>query len=455
LKRIADAWLAQGKGEQAAGVVADILKQQPNDDIAKAVNASLLLKTGKPDNVQTAVNDLQDLVKKGPDNPLLQFALGQALLVKGDRNGAAAQFRESLKKSPTYLPSIMALAELSLSKRDYNQTLQYATSALSVNPRLAEARLVRSAALLGTQKYSEARSELTALAIDLPQNIEVQFQLAGLDLADKRFPQAATRLEQLYKKDPDRALAGLVEAYKMQGQLDKALSRLTQEFGKSPNITIRSLLADTALRASKYDLALQQYQQLQIILPRSAQLQVRIGTVYQLQGEWTKAIASFERAKELAPRDPLVAAALGDALAAAGRNADAVASYRQMLVLDPENANAMNNLAYALLNTGGAADEAQKLAERALQRSPRNSSFADTLGMVYLKKNLTDNAFQVYSGLIQRFPENPVFRYHYALSLTQMGQKERAKTELEAALRKSPSDELRKTIESSLAKVQQ
>jgi hypothetical protein len=32
---------------------------------------------------------------------------------------------------------------------------------------------------------------------------------------------------------------------------------------------------------------------------------------------------------------------------------------------------------------------------------------------------------------------------------------EMAKTELEAALRKSPSDELRKTIESSLAKVPQ
>ncbi len=47
LKRIADAWLAQGKGDQAAGVVAEILKEHPNDDSAKAVNASLLLKTGQ------------------------------------------------------------------------------------------------------------------------------------------------------------------------------------------------------------------------------------------------------------------------------------------------------------------------------------------------------------------------------------------------------------------------
>jgi len=149
-----------------------------------------------------------------------------------------------------------------------------------------------------------------------------------------------------------------------------------------------------------------------------------------------------------------VAAALADALGMAGRHDDAAASYRQMLVLDPENANAMNNLAYTLINTGGAADEAQKLAEKALQKSPRNPSFADTLGMVYLKKNLADSALQVFGGLTQRFPDNPVFRYHYALSLTQKGQKEKAKTELEAALRKKPPDELRKSIQSSLAKVQ-
>jgi tetratricopeptide (TPR) repeat protein len=455
-KRIADTWLAQGKGEQAAGTVSEILKERPNDDAAKAVNASLLLKTGNPEKIKSAVNDLRELVKKEPDNPLYKFALGQALLVKGDRNEATAQFRESLNKNPRYLPSIMALSQLSLSKRDYAPALEYANSALAVNPRLVEARLVRSAALLATQRYSDAGSALKALEIDLPQSIEVQFQLVGLDLADRKFPQAETRLEQLYRKDPYRALAGLVEAYKMQGQIDKALSRLNMELGKSSNpAAIRLLLAETAIRASKYDVALNQYQQLQVMFPRSAQLETRLGTVYQLQGNSSKAIASFERAKELAPRDPVVAAALGDALAVAGRNDDAVASYRQMLALDPENANAMNNLAYALLVTGGAPDEAQKLAERALQKSPRNPSFADTLGMVYLKKNLLDSAIHVYGGLTQRFPENPSFRYHYALSLTQTGQRERAKTEFEAALRKSPSAELRKNIEASLAKVQQ
>jgi predicted Zn-dependent protease len=455
LKRIADAWLAQGKGDQASGVVGEILKARPDDDSAKAVNASLLLKTGRPDQVQTAVNDLQGLVKKQPEDPLFEFALGRALLAKGDESGAVTQFRDSLKNRPAYLPSIIALAELSLSKRDYPQALQYAMSALAVNPRLGEARLVRTAALLGTQKYSEARSELNDFTASFPENIEAQMQLAFLDLAEKKYAQAETRFEQLYQKDKYRALTGLVESYREQGQLDKALSRLSLEVGKSNTAPLHSLLAETAVRAAKYDLAIQQYQQLQVQFPRSAQVQVRLGTVYQLKGDMSKAIASFEQAKELAPRDPVVAGALADALSMAGRTADAEASYRQMLHLAPENANAMNNLAYALLDMGGTADEAQKLAERALQKSPRNPGFADTLGMVYLKKNLADSAVQVFSGLTQRFPDNPVFRYHYALSLTQKGQNEKARTELEAALRRSPPDDLRKSIQASLAKIQQ
>ena len=456
LKRISDAWLAQGKGDQAANVIADILKESPNDDSAKAVNASLLLKTRKPEKVQAAVNDFENLVKKKPDNPLLRFALGQALLAKGDQNEAASQFRESLKQRPGYLPSIVALAQLNLSKKDYVQALQYASNAMAVNPKLAEARLVRTATLLATQKYAEARPELTALATDFPQNAEVQFQLAAVDLSEKKYLQAESRLEQLYQKDKYRALAGLAEVYRQQGQLDKALSRLRVELGKSPDtVPLHSLLADTALRAQKYDVALDQYRQLEILLPRSAQMELRIGLVYQLKGDLPKAIVSFQQARELAPRDTLVAAALADAFRMAGRNGEAVASYRNVLALDPENANALNNLAYALLDTGGSDDEAQKLAERALQKSPRSPNFADTLGMVYLKKNLADSALQVFSGLTQRFPDNPVFRYHYALTLTQKGQKTKAKTELEAALRESPPDELRKDIQSSLAKIQQ
>jgi predicted Zn-dependent protease len=456
LKRIADALLSQGKGEEAASVVAEVLKQQPDDEAAKAVNASLLLKSDKLDKRQAGVNSFQDLVKKQPENAAYRFALGRALLGKGDADGARAQFQELVKKRPTHLPSLLALAELSLAKRDYSQALQYANAALSVNPRLRPAKLQRAVALSGQRHYSEARAELTSLASAAPENMEVQFQLAAIDLAEKKFPQAEARLQQLYEKSKFMAVAGLVEAYLAQGKTDKAVSRLNLELAKSPDaIWIPSMLGEVYMRQAKYDLALEQCRRLQALGDKSALLQMRFGRAYQLKGDVVKALASFEAAKEIAPRDAAVLNALADAQQVAGRKQEAISNYRQILVVDPNNADAMNNLAYTLLDTEGASEEARTLVERALQKSPQNPTYSDTLGMVYLKRNLGDSAVQVFSGLVQRFPDNPAYRYHYAVSLSQKGQRAKAKSELEISLRKAPPDDLRKSIQSSLAAIQQ
>ncbi len=455
LKRIADSWLSQGKGEEAAGVIGELLKERPNDDEAKAINATLLIKTGNPEKIQAGVNDLQNLVKNNPDNLAFRYSLSQALLVKGDTEGARAQLQELLKKQPRHLPAIATLAELSLTKKDYSQALQYVNSALAINPRLGRVRLLRTTALIGQGNYSEARVEVNSLAAEAPQNVDVQFQLASLDFAEKKLPQAETRLLQLYDKQKLMALNMLVEVYFAEGLPDKAISRLTLELAKSPNTApIHSLLAETLMRQGKYELAIEQYKQMQILGVRSAQLQMRLGTAYRLSGDMNKAVASFQEARVFAPRDPPVEGALADALRLAGRNAEAIASYRRLLVLDPENANAMNNLAYMILDTGGSTEEAQKLEEQALHKAPTNQNYADTLGMVYLRRNLKDSAYQVFNGLVQRFPDDPVFRYHYALTLTQKGQKDQAKNELAVALSKNPSNDLRRSIQTSLAEIQ-
>ena len=456
LRRIADAWIFQGKGVEASNVIAEIRKDRPGDDSAKAVNASILLESGVPDKIKAGVNDLQELVKNQPENPVFRYALGRGLLLKGDPDGARAQFQELLKRQPRHLPSLINLAELSLTKRDYSQALKYADTALAVNPRLTQARLQRATALTAQGNTSAGRTELTSLANDDPQNIQVQFELAALDVTEKKYPQAEVRLQKLYEKSRFVALTGLVDAYLAQDQTDKAIARLIVEVGKSPKIPyVRTMLAEVYMRARKYDLALEQFNQAQNLGDRSGQLLMRLGRAYEFKGDMGRALANFEAAKQLAPQDPLTLRALADAQQITGSKSEAVLNYRRILALNPDDANTMNNLAYTLLDTGGPVDEAKALVEHALQKAPKNPDFADTLGLVYLKKNLGGSAAQVFSGLVERFPNNPAFRYHYGLSLSQGGQRARAKSELEVALRKSPPDTLRRSIQSSLAAIQQ
>jgi Flp pilus assembly protein TadD len=224
---------------------------------------------------------------------------------------------------------------------------------------------------------------------------------------------------------------------------------------KSPDsAVVRSLMAETAVRVRKYDVAIKQYEQLEMRGGKSAQLELRLGGVYQLEGDTNKAIGYFQTARDLAPRDPTAIGALADAFRLAGRDAEALVNYQRLLTLDSENPNAMNNVAFLILNNGGSVNEAQRLAEHALQKSPQDPNFADTLGMIYLKKDLEDSAVQVFSSLVRRFPNSPEYRFHYALSLTRRGEKAKARTELQLALRKSPSDDLRRSIETTLAKIE-
>jgi predicted Zn-dependent protease len=93
------------------------------------------------------------------------------------------------------------------------------------------------------------------------------------------------------------------------------------------------------------------------------------------------------------------------------------------------------------------------LVEHALQKAPREPDFIDTLGLVYLRKHLGESAARVLGDLSRKYPDNPLFRYHYGLALFENGQKVRAKTELEAALRRSPSKDVRNDIGTTLAMI--
>jgi Flp pilus assembly protein TadD len=71
---------------------------------------------------------------------------------------------------------------------------------------------------------------------------------------------------------------------------------------------------------------------------------------------------------------------------------------------------------------------------------------------VYLKRNLNDSAIQVFRVLTQKYPNDPTFHYHFGLALLQQGDRATARTELKTALTRKPSQEVKRNIESVLAK---
>jgi tetratricopeptide (TPR) repeat protein len=455
LKRVADIWIVQGKSDEAYKVVDEILKEQPGEEGAAAVKASSLIGTRNPDNIAKAIALIQPLVAKNDNNPTLHYTLGRALAAKGDLDAARSEFLKAVQKNQRYLEPRLALAEIAQLKGDYQTVLRYANEILAINPNLTRVRVLRAVSLINTGNTADGRKELTALEKANPQDKELQLQLGVLELHDKHFKEAEEYFRKLSTESNDvRPLSGLTQTLAAEGQLDKAVAFLAEDVKKSPNNNqLGYLYGSTAALAGRYDTAIEEFQRLETANPKAPQVYIALGNAYRLKGDYPNALSSLEKAAALAPKDPTPIVAEAEVLSRSGQTPQALDKYRAALQIAPDNAVLLNNVAYLLADTGGSLDEALKYARRALQIDSKQPRYSDTLGWIYFKQKLNDSALQVFRTLTTNNPDNPTFHYHLALVLLQKGDKSDAKAELQNALSKKPSDEIRHDVEAALSKI--
>jgi len=456
LKRVADVWLAQGKGEQAEHVVDEILAQEPGDEAAKGVRASLLLSKPTPENIAKAVTLFQGLVDKKPDNATWRFNLGRALAAKGDTEHAKVQLLEAVKLRRDFVPPRVILAEISEAKHDYRSSLQYTEEIMKLNPKNTRMRLLHAVSLLNTGDQARGRVELRGLEKEFPQDRDIQLELAVVDLNDDKLPDAEQRFRKLIAqgKSDLRATSGLARTLIAEKHADAALSFLEDEVKKAPkSVALRSLLAATEMQTGKSDLALAEYQHLVAEVPNSPQAYLALGNAYRQQGDFANAVTSFQKAEALAPNDIAPLALLGESLSLSGQRPQALETYRRALQMKPDNPALMNATAYLIAETGGSLDEALKLAQKAVASNEQQANFSDTLGWIYFKKDLNDSAMQVFRTLTKNNPNNATFHYHFGMALLKKGDKNAAESELRAALARKPSGVVRQEIEAALQKI--
>ena len=232
-KRIIEVLVKQNKKDEAQQLVTEILKEDPKDPEAVAIRASLSLLTGTREQLQSAINDLQSVVSRMPENPVLRYNLGKALLAKGTVQAARIQFEEAIKLRPDYLLPRISLAQIYLQNREFAKAVQMTQEVLVYDAMNVPARLLRSRALIGMGEVKQARTELQQTSSQFPDLPEARLQVAALDLQEKNFKAAEDSFRTLYGKFQDpRAFMGLVETMVAQGNSAQALKMLRDELAK-------------------------------------------------------------------------------------------------------------------------------------------------------------------------------------------------------------------------------
>jgi tetratricopeptide (TPR) repeat protein len=455
-KRIAEIYIAQGKAEDALKLLEAVIKQDSKDSDAIAMRASLLLRGGKPEQIQTAINDLQGVVRSSPRNFVAYYDLGRAQMAKGEVERARVAFEDAIKQRADYLPPRVALAHLYFRQGEHAKAVQAADAILAMEPGHLAARLVRAAALTSMRDFGRARAAISETVKLYPNALEAQLQLAIVDMGEKQFKQAEDGFRKLYEKSPQdlRSLFGLIECYLAQQKQAQALDLIQKEAARNPGRDeIALALANVAARTGKADLAIQQFEILIGKRPNDGLMHMRLGEIYRRVGKLDLSASHFRKAIQLAPDQAAPKLQLALQLDEQGQRGEARKLYEELLKTQPGNVVVLNNLAYLMAESGTELDQALTLAQRAKQAMPEEINVADTLGWIYIKKNLSDNAIDIYRDLTRRQPQRSTFHYHLGMALFQKGDRPQAKQALLTALRNKPAKDEEAKIRELLGRI--
>jgi tetratricopeptide (TPR) repeat protein len=349
---------------------------------------------------------------------------------------------EAIKLRPDAINARELLARVYLTKGD-GRALKVAEDTIKMAPGNLVSHLVRANSLLANSgDKDKAKAELDFITKNFPQNPEARYMVGALALQEKNYPKAAETFGALHHENPKdlRGLVGVVETMAAQNKMPEAVKEMQTAVQAEPDRRdLQLAYADLLRQTEKYDEAIAIYKELVAKDPKSAALLYRLGETYRRKGDLNAAIDTFRKGSQVEPNDPTNLMQLGLLMEGTGKRDQAKPIYEQILKIQPDHPIALNNLAYIKAEEGSDLDQALTMAQKALQKYPSSPDIADTLGWIYIKKNLSDDAVRVYKDLVVKDPTNATFHYHFGMALLQKGDRPSAKKELENAILNKPS----------------
>lgn len=441
-RRLAVMQFYQGQAKEALQAMEDIVKDDPKDNNSLALRAAMQLQSGDADKSNAAINDLQGLLSRIPQNPAVRYNLARAYQARGDLDAARVQYAEAVKQRPGFIAALIGLGQVALLKQDFGRAIESADSVLRIEPKNIPARVIKVNGLLNSGNTLLARQELDKYLAEERDQPDLRFQQALVCFVERKYPEAEAIFRSLRDKYPGdlRLLFGLGETMVATGRGAQALELLKAESKAKPQInSLRMATANVALRIGDLATAEREYRYLMGVDPKNLELYLRLGEAQRLMKRTQDALRTLRQGQALQPNNPRVNLQLALTLDAAGLQRESLPIYESIVKNQPDNAIALNNLAYMMAEEGRDLDLALTYAQRARQQMPGNLDIADTLGWVYIRKQLSDSAVNLYRELVPKAPKNPIYHFHLGMALYQKGDKAGAKKSLQTALSLNPA----------------
>ncbi|MDJ0864609.1 MAG: tetratricopeptide repeat protein [Myxococcota bacterium] len=390
-----------------------------------------------------SVEPLREILAREPDLAEANYLLGVALVQTGQPSLAVWPLEKAASEPAHTVPAGLLLASTFLGLNAFGDAVKSADRVIAEDPERVAAIKVRAQALLGANEREKALEDTERLRELMPDDFQSVLMhgtiLAELDRLDEA-AEVHRELEELAANSGDASLAArgcLARASFFEDNLkddEKAEAHLRKCLEKSPAEPLALRLATQFFdKRGQREEATAIWERAVEEVPESLQVRVSLAGRYEAAGDAERARATLTEAVEL-----LGSAAAWYQLAEferrAGNPEQALEALEQAIASSPGRAERLEFARADLLADVGRLDEAEAVID-----SLSEPSFRDLMrGRVKLARGDAEGALEAFDEGLRRWPNNAGGRYLAGLAARDVGDYERAKSELREAVRVDP-----------------
>lgn len=211
---------------------------------------------------------------------------------------------EYLAATPDFLSAKRLLAQVAVAEKRHEDALKQVDELLRLDPLNYDSQMLRGNVFLAMGDLPKALEAYEKIDKTFSPSPEVKFQLALVNLLDRKLPKVVPFLDQAIKLDPENP-----EAVRLRGQLElrmgdpaKAASGILPLAKKRPeDATLQLLLAECYLGMGRNEEAMQIYSTVTKRYPGNLEAWMAAGFAFRQQDRPAEARGVFEHIRKIAP----------------------------------------------------------------------------------------------------------------------------------------------------------
>jgi len=369
------------------------------------------------------------LIEHFPQSYVGHFFLGKIHADSGDVDAATRAFQKTLELDPDLEEPKLELLKIYRSRGESAKIIDTYRQILSRNP-----RNYRAAMALGYYYHqNNAPKAAEKVFVDLGKRSlsdpDVMRNAVRAYLDAKRFDEAIVVFEGMLKAAPDNSGLHYITGIAYDGikDLERTVAHLQEvqpesRFFKSAVVHVSYLLR----KQGKNDDAIRSLTDAIQAHPEDPEFFLELGNVYGDSKRYRDAVEALRQGLEVDPGNVNLRFRLGAVYDQWGLKDESIAEMKAVIRLDPKHANALNYLGYTYADLGKNLDEAERLIKEALKHDPESGYITDSLGWVYYKKGLFEQALGVLEKAASLVPDDPVILEHLGDAYQKVNNKEKA-----------------------------